>query len=69
MPFVSILCLIRETATTKMSHQKAEPIKTPTTTVVAKLEVNCTFPLRAEKIAIKDKIVIGFSSVRMNVER
>jgi hypothetical protein len=53
----------------KMSHHRDEPIKTPKTTAPAdmKLSLVAARPKPAI-IAAKERIVIGFVSVRKNVE-
>ena len=50
-----------------MSHQSAEPMNTPTTSVSAEYELVCVRP-NPEKMPIKDRIVMGFVSVSSKTE-
>lgn len=66
--WVVILCLTNPTPKLRISHQSADPMKTPTT-ISAGARCPLVIPTpRAAKAAMNEKIVIGFVIVRNTVE-
>lgn len=53
----------------KRNHQSAEPEETPKTRKISCKAVGWTVILNVAKIAMKESMVIGFVSVRKNVEK